>query len=216
MISCDYNSSEDYFKEAVKLEKSGNFKRAILFHNKALKINPKSIASLINRGSDKSELGDYHGAIIDLKSILEFDRDNTLAHYAIGDTYSELKEYTKAIKFYTKALQTKGIIKKPTIDTKKHSILFIIGNDQYSVQDYYIYFERGIAYLETNQYDKAIIDIKNSLLNENGISDCYFLLGKCYLGKKDSIKACNNFIESAKLGDKEAREMIKKHCLKNK
>ena len=42
---------------------------------------------------------------------------------------------------------------------------------------------------------------------------CYFLLGKAYVGKKDSINACDNFIKSAKLGDKEAREMLKKHCI---
>ena len=215
-ISCDFHSAEYYFNEALKLEKEGNFKRAILFHNKALKINPKATASLINRGCDKSELGDFESAIIDFKSILDYDTDNTLAMYSIGDTYSELKNYSKAIYFYTKALQSKGALKNITIDKKKYSIDINFSNDQYNVQDYYIYFERGIAYLETNQYDKAIIDINNSLLNENGVADCYFLLGKCYLGKKDLKKACENFIESANLGDEEAKEMIKNHCLKNR
>jgi hypothetical protein len=40
--------------------------------------------------------------------------------------------------------------------------------------------------------------------------------GKAYVGKKDSINARDNFIKSAKLGDKEAREMLKKHCIKKK
>ena len=211
--SCDFHSAEDYFKQAVKLEKEGDFKRAILFHNKALKKNSKATASLINRGSDKSELGDYNGAIVDFEKILDYDKNNTLALYAIGDTYSELKNYPKAIIFYTRALQSEGIIKNLTLNQTKNSIDFSSDNNQYNVQDYYIYFERGIAYLENKQFDKAITDLKTSLLNQNGVADCYFLLGKCYVGKKDLTTACKNFTQSARLGDKEAKEQMKKHCL---
>ena len=58
------------------------------------------------------------------------------------------------------------------------------------------------------------LDIDKSLKADNAKRDCYFLLGKAYVGKKDSINACDNFIKSAKLGDKEAREMLKQHCIK--
>lgn len=221
LTSCDFHSAAEYYNEAIDLEKKGNYRRAILFHNKAIKKDSKFRASLNNRAVDKALTKDYQGAISDYKEILKFDSDNTLALYAIGDNLFELKEYKEAIKYYSKALNTKGCSKayassngtgvyfNQNIDLK-----YFDSDTEYNVLDCHIYFERGYAYLKDKQFDKAINDLKKSLKVNNSISDCYFLIGESYLGKKDSINACQNFILSAKLGDKEARQMLKEHCIK--
>lgn len=220
ITSCDFHTALDYYNEAVKLEKKGNYKRAILFHNKAIKKEPKFRISLNNRAADKADLGDFKGSIEDYKKVLEFDSDNTAALFGIGNNFSDLGEHAKAVKYYSAALKTKGasssfssaegrtLVINSNFDTKKFD-----SDMNYNIPDCNIYFERGIEYLTLKKYDKAITDITKSLKSNNAEMDCYFLLGKSYLGKKDSINACQNFIKSAKLGDKESREMLKKHCI---
>jgi len=41
----------------------------------------------------------------------------------------------------------------------------------------------------------------------------HYNLGNAYLGKKDSLNACQHFIESAKLGYDKAKEKLKEHCI---
>lgn len=220
LTSCDFHTAAEYYNEAIDLEKKGNYKRAILFHNKAIKKDSKFRASLNNRAVDKALTQDFKGAILDYKAILKFDSDNTRALYSIGDNFFELKEYKKAIKYYTVALNTKGCSKTYATSkgtgvrfNQKIDFKHFDSDNEYNVLDCHIYFARGNAYLNDKQFDRAIKDLKKSLKVNNSIKDCYFLLGKAYVGKKDSINACHNFISSAKLGDKEAREMLRNHCI---
>ncbi|QNK78330.1 hypothetical protein H7F37_04385 [Winogradskyella sp. PAMC22761] len=220
MSSCDFTSADEYYSQAFKYEESGDLKKAIELLDKAIDKREKFRPALLNRGYYKTELGNLNGGIEDYLKLLKFDPDNTSALFNIGNNFSELDEHEKAIVYYSKALKTEGALKSwassdgealainLNFDLKRFD-----SDTDYNVLDCEIYFERGLEYLELEQFDNAISDIDKSLKADNAKRDCYFLLGKAYVGKKDSINACDNFIKLAKLGDKEAREMLKKHCI---
>lgn len=218
--SCDFTPASEYYNNALDLEKEGKWEEAILSLDKAIDKQSRFRPALINRAFYKSELGDYKGAIADYKKLLGFDGDNTTALYNIGNNFRNLKDHNKAIAYYTEALKTKGALKSYAnsnggvfaIQTNFDFKSFDSDMD-YNIHDSEIYFERGIEFLEIEMYDRAISDINKSLKANNAVKDCYFQLGKAYIGKNDSINACQNFIESAKLGDNEAREKLKAHCI---
>ena len=220
-ISCDFTTADEYYNRALELEKQGKHNQAIALLDKAIEKKPKFRPALLNRGFYKSELEKFKEGIKDYNKILEFDPDNTFALFNIGNNYSSLNDSKNAISYYSKALKTKGALKSfansdggafalnTNFDLKRFD-----SDRDYSMLDCEIYFERGMEYIETEEFDKAISDLNKSIKADNAKRDCYFLLGKAYVGKNDSINACENFIKSAKLGDKEAREMLKKHCIK--
>jgi tetratricopeptide (TPR) repeat protein len=219
--SCDFTNASEYYNRAIDLEKQEKHKEAILSLDRAIVKEPKFRPALLNRGNYKTEIGDFQGAIDDFNLLLVFDQDNTAALFNIGNSFSLLKEHKQSIDYYSKALNTKGALR--TIPISNGGYLDMITNSDfknfdsdmtYQMYDCLIYFERGMEYLYAKKYDKAISDITKSLKANNAEKDCYFLLGKAYLGKKDSINACQNFIESAQLGDQEARDMLKKYCIK--
>ena len=220
LSSCDFTSAEEYYSQSFEFEENGDLKKAIELLDKALDKKEKFRPALLNRGYYKTELGNLNGGIEDYLKLLKFDQDNTSALFNIGNNFSELDEHEKAIDYYSKALKTEGALKSwagsdggalainVNFDLKRFD-----SDMDYNVLDCEIYFERGLEYLKLEQFDNAISDIEKSLKADNAKRDCYFMLGKAYVGKKDSINACDNFIKSAKLGDKEAREMLKKHCI---
>ncbi|MFD0988465.1 tetratricopeptide repeat protein [Mariniflexile jejuense] len=220
-ISCDFTSADEYYNRAIELDKQGKYNEAIISLDKAIDKKSKFRPALLNRGFYKSKLEKFEEGIKDYNKILEFDNDNTFALFNIGNNYSSLNDSKNAIAYYSKALQTEGALKSFAssdggafaLNTNFDLKSFDSDRD-YSMLDCEIYFERGMEYLEIEQFDKAISDFNKSIKANNAKRDCYFLLGKAFIGKKDSINACENFIKSAKLGDKEAREMLKKHCIK--
>ncbi len=221
LSSCDFTSADEYYSQAFKYEEKGDFKKAIESLDKAIEKREKFRPALLNRGYYKTKFGNPKEGIEDYLKLLTFDPDNTSALFNIGNNFSVLEEHEQAIVYYSKALQTEGALKS-WASSDGGALAININFDlkrfdsdmDYNVLDCEIYFERGMEYLEIGQFDKAISDFNKSIKADNAKRDCYFLLGKAFVGKKDSINACDNFIKSAKLGDKEAREMLKKHCIK--
>ncbi len=205
------------------MKQKGDLKLAIQLLDKAIDKQENFRAALLNRGTYKTRLGLVKEGIVDYKKILEFDPDNTVVLFNIGNSYSMLEEHNQAILFYTKALKTKGSLDsfeisngtpmafQTNIDYNRFD-----SDNNYNKLDCEIYFERGIEYLEIEKFDNAISDLNKSIKSNNNKKDCYYYIGEAYIGKKDSINACQHFIKSAKLGDNDAREMLKEYCIEKK
>ena len=218
--SCDFKSANEHYNIALDLAEKKQYSAAINNLNKAIEKKNKFRPALINRAAYKERINDFEGAITDLNYLLEFDTDNTMALYNLGFNYHKLENYKNAIKYYSLALRTEGALKtfkgqnekSFAINTVSDYIRFDSDAD-YVIHDCKIYFYRGIAYSEINEYNKAINDFENSIKSSCSKAESYYFIGEIYLNKKDSIRACKNFISSAKLGDLDAREMLKEHCL---
>lgn len=212
---CDFTSAGEYYNQALELEKKGKFEDAILKLDRAIEKQPKFRAALLNRGVYKSELSKYTDANNDYKKILEFDSDNTYALYNIGLNHQRLKNYKKSIPYFDEALKTEGALNAFGLITNNDFKKFDSDAD-YNMFESEIYYQRGVGFLEMKDFDNSISDFQTALKLNYSEANCFYLIGEAYLGKKDSLNACQNFIKSAKLGDLDAREMIKEHCLRNK
>ena len=62
-LSCDFKTAKDYFTEAEQLEEQGKYKEAISILDKAILKDNKLLGAYINRGANKSAIGDFKGAI---------------------------------------------------------------------------------------------------------------------------------------------------------
>lgn len=218
--SCDFTSADEYYNQAFEYEEKGDYKKAIELLDKSIEKESDFRPALLNRGYYKTELGNLDGGIVDYKKILEFDSDNTLALYNIGINYQELEKQKKAIEYFTKALNTKGaLISFPnknggTLGLRTNLDFDKLDNDNdFEVHKCEIQYSRGINYLFLKEYDKAIADFENAISANYSKKESYFLIGDAYLLKSDTIKACENYIKSAKLGDLYARNKLKIHCL---
>lgn len=219
LTSCDFTSAESYYNQAIELSQQKKYESAILLFDKAIEKKDNFRPALINRAYCKAEIGDYEEAIKDYETVIQFDPDNTFALCEIGYNWSTLKNHEKAIDFYTKALNTEGALytslnserQKIAINTNIEVKLFD-NNADYNVLDCQIYYNRGIEYFELKKYEKAITDFKKSLEVDNMVSNSHYYIGKSYLELNDTIKSCENFIISARLGDIEAQEMLNKYC----
>ncbi|MBC8756244.1 hypothetical protein H2O64_16330 [Kordia sp. YSTF-M3] len=213
--SCDVTSAEDYYDDATELSANFKWEEAILLLDKAIEKKPTFRLALIQRGFGKALwLEDYEGGIEDFKKVLTIDPDNTLALYYIGLTYDDQQQYVKGIEYLSKALLTEGVQKTISIEENLKLDGDYDKESLFTVDVSNIYYERGLAYVRTEKYDKAIVDLRKVVTAGAYLRDSYFLLGEAYLGKKDTINACQNFSESAKLGDEEASKMLTKYCNK--
>ncbi len=208
IIACDFKSANDYFADAEKLSGQEKYKEAILLLDKAIEKNNKFLGAYINRGADKSALGDYKSAIEDYNKVLQIDPKNTLALYNIGNNYKRLKEYVTAIEYYNKAFDTKGG-QQIYLDLTPNDF---VDQSEFDVPGYQIHYERAIAYYRIDSLKNAFTDFKASLNKNYLTSDCYYWIGLIYISTGQTDLACENLRKSKSLGDTDAEKELKKYC----
>lgn len=211
-ISCN-TTPEEYYDLAYKKAENGNYKEAIELLDKAIQKHPEFRPGLVQRGFCKMQLNQDLEASKDFNAILKFDADNTLALFNLGTCYYNLLEYSESVKYFSKAIKTKGALSNEPI----HAELMVMGdvdNDSnYSVYKNEIRFERGCAFFKNGEFEKAIVDFENILTSNYRKDECYYWMGHSSLGLSDSIQACEYFSKSADLGFLESREEINQVCI---
>lgn len=211
LISCDFRSSDYYDKEAGKLENVGKYKDAIILLNKAIEKDPKNISALMNRAVDKSLLKDYKGAINDYSKILEIDTANTLVLLNRGKNRKRLKDYQGAIVDFEKAIATKGG-ENLWMDEVENSFLETDFESDVKMEE--IRLERGIAMYQIDSLYKAFEDFNFCIERNLEISTCYYWRGLIHMRNNKKENAYKDLLKSAKLGDKDAQEIIEKQLNK--
>lgn len=207
-IGCDIKSAKDYFAEAEKLEKQQKYKEAILLLDKAILKDKKFLGAYINRGADKSALGDFTGAISDYKIVISIDPKNTLAYFNIGNNLKRLGDYKSAVEFYNKAFATKGG-DGIYIDWKPNSLVDL---SSFDVLGHEISYERGLALYEIDSLQKSLSDFQNCINKSYMKSDSYIMVGNIYLIKGYKKEACEYFLKAKELGNDDGQTSIEKYC----
>ncbi len=210
---CDFNSANDYYQLSIEYRDRGEFDREKEILDMALEKDPNFRPALYNRALYNSDKKEYNDAIVDLKTIIDFDPENTLVLKTIGDIYRINGKFEVSIAWYNKALNTKGAL-SPDSD---FATLDIYGIDQDS--DYYIsrneiWFARGYSYLRNDEFQLAVEDYSETVNNNFEKPLSYYRLAEAYIGLNDSTRICKNFIKSAQLGVEEAKSKLRQYCLK--
>ena len=207
--SCDFKSSADYNAEAEKLESEGKYEEAIPLLDKAIEKDPENIYALINRGVDKSILGDFQSAIDDYTVVIEIDSDNALAFLNRGKNKKRLEDYQGAIEDFDKAIETKG---GEMLYMDKVENSFIETGFESDVAMEEIRFERGIARYNIDSLTLAFDDF-NFCIDKNFEKPAsFYWRGIIYVAYGMNKEGCSDLEEAYKLGDTGAQEMIDKYC----
>lgn len=104
LIFAQEKTNVEYYTEGMRLAQRGNYKEAISFFDRAIKLKEDDYFSMHNRGIAKSLMKNYRGAIEDFELVLEFKPDYIDAHIALGNSYKKLTFYDSAVSHYTDAI----------------------------------------------------------------------------------------------------------------
>src|SRR5215467_9530800 len=94
-------------KKGVALLILGKFNESIVYFDKALAINPKSLENLDNKGDALLNLGKYKEAIAYFDKVLALDPNYFLSLYNKGAALNKLGKYSESIAYFDKALALK-------------------------------------------------------------------------------------------------------------
>jgi tetratricopeptide (TPR) repeat protein len=99
--------------------------------------------SYTSRGQIKRGLGDLKGAKEDFAESNRLDPNNYAVNFELAAICYEMKDWKKAIKYYTSAI---NVLKS---QSKQHTATFVLGT---------VYYNRGLAYKEMNNLSSACSD----------------------------------------------------------
>ena len=94
-----------HIQKGDSLIKQGQFKRAIVEYDKAIRLNPKYALAYNNRGIAYRRLKQYRRAIEDYNTTLRLNPKFAKAYYNRGISYLNLKQYRRAIQDYNEAIR---------------------------------------------------------------------------------------------------------------
>jgi len=131
--------AEVYAFRAETAETAHNYARAVEEGTKALRLDPRCVHALANRGIDWHLLGELDKALADYSAALELDPDNPEAFHNRGTAWYAKDEWDKALADYSRAIALSP-------DTCSN-----------------YYCNRAKAYNMKGAYDKAVADITRCL-----------------------------------------------------
>ena len=201
-------SAKEHFADAERLEEQGKYKDAIQVLDKAISKDQNFLGAYINRGADKSALGDYKEALEDYMKVATLDPKNTLAFFNIGNNYKRLNDFNSAVIYYNKAFATKGG-EGIYIDFTPNNFVDL---DKFDVPGHEIGYERAIAFYELDSLNRAFTDFQHSISRGFMTADCYQRIGYIYIARGQKEKACECFQKAMSLGNKVAESDKNKYC----
>jgi tetratricopeptide (TPR) repeat protein len=95
----------EFIDKAESFYQKGKYEEAITWLDKALEIDPRSIAAVYNKGLALSLLGKYEEAITLYDKVLEIEPDEVRALFNKGVVLYHLGKYEEAITLYDKVLE---------------------------------------------------------------------------------------------------------------
>ncbi|MHC0068213.1 caspase, EACC1-associated type [Nostoc sp. UIC 10890] len=184
---------EDYQKAAYLYQKQGqtSYSQDVLNQIEKLQILPSSptvstpsttmtAKELYDRGLDKSNKGDYKGAIDDFTQSLQLDPNYVLAYFQRGYALNEIEDYKGAIENYNQYLQL-------------------------NPNDAAAYNNRCLVYNNLDKYQQAISDCNKAIRINPNNANAFYNRGntRSKLGEKQA--AIQDFQKAAQLYQKQRK-----------
>lgn len=185
-ISTDIEFFEGYLQRGILYDWLGNYQKAIIDFNYALKFRPQNTRLIVNRGTTKGKTGDYDGAIADFDLAISINPNQSQAYSNRGLAYAFKEQYDLAILDYTKAL-----------DIEKDGKTF---------------YNRGVAYFRIKDYANAVIDFENAIILNFALGELYFYKAFCEQNLSQKEKACKDMQNAVSKGFMPASNYLQVFC----
>lgn len=141
------------------------------------------------RGTSKSGLGDFYGAIMDYDKSIALNENHSMVHNNRGWAKFKLKKYSEAL-----------------IDANK--------SVQIDPTNYIAIDSRSEIKLALKDYKGAIEDCTKAIQLNPKLGNSYFVRAKSKLNIGNKLGACGDFSKAGELGVVEAYGYIRKNCNK--
>ena len=154
---------------------------ALLITSSVLLAQPEK---LMYQADNEFSKGKYEDCILTYGQVIQADPENLNARIQRGLALSIVGQYSEAVSDFTHVLN-----ERPELTAVRNS--------------------RGTAFMKLNAYDKAISDFNKVLTEDNQNQEAYNNRGWCKKHKGDNEGACEDWKASKKLGNGEAKIILK-------
>ena len=198
-------SAEEHVRNGSAAMVNAQYDLAIGEFSRAIEHDPRLVDAYINRGEAFHMQAKYGCAIEDYNRALEVDPRSILAYNFRGNAYAvqqddrPTKDYSQAIKDYTRAIELCQEQNLPYAAPYLNRALVRFAGQEYdlAVDDYSsaleqepddakkkaIYFGRGQVYSAKQQYDQAISDFDEAIERDQNFAEAYFERGLAHKSK---------------------------------
>jgi tetratricopeptide (TPR) repeat protein len=166
---------------------AGNYEKAIDAYNDYLKLKPRHVKTIYNRGRCYQELGQYDKAMEDFNKVIKLDGNNENALLSIGQEMYRREDYKSTVFYCEKVLEK---------DPNNAMSYYLMGRANH---------KQGHTRTALNNYSTAI-----NLSKDFG--EAYLYRGALNLFLKRKSAACNDLQQAVKLKTKGAKEALAKNC----
>ncbi len=141
-LALRHDSDAALLQLASVAEQQENPQEAIELYKRVPATSPLKRAAELQLGLNLADLKEHDEAISHLKALLEQAPDDTRAYLALGSVYASTENFRAAADVYNKAVER---LKKP------------------EKSDWYIFYQRGIAYERMKEWPKAEPNFREAL-----------------------------------------------------
>jgi tetratricopeptide (TPR) repeat protein len=190
-----------YSNKGIEVARKNNLELALKDFNRAIELDSQSADAYQSRGAAYVQLDNDQAALKDFNKSIDIDPKNIGAYIGIGTMYNKKGKKQLAIDEYTKAID---IIENTDFfypDGKKKEkppTLFLCYNF------------RAALYAALGRYQQAIEDYDKIIKLRPKLSVFYYSRGSAYSALGDKQKALDDYKIAAKLGVKQAQNILNK------
>ncbi|MEM1405785.1 MAG: tetratricopeptide repeat protein [Bacteroidota bacterium] len=171
-----------------ELFSKGEYEKAVEAYTEYLRMQPRDVKTIYNRGRAFEELERYDKALEDFRRVIKEDPLNVNAHLSIAsDFYYRLKDYENTIFFSEKTIKL----------------------DQNNVLAHTL---KGKGHQKLGQLNEAMSSYNDAISVNKEYADAYLSRGSLRIYLKQKSRACSDFKLAASLGATQAEELVKRYC----
>ena len=171
-----------------KLFNEGKYQEAIAAYTEYLRLQPRDIKTIYNRGRAYEELQQFDKALDDFRSVIKEDPLNVNGHLSIAsDFYYRLKDNDNAILFAEK------VIKLDEKNVLAHTL-------------------KGKSHQKLGQLEEAMSAYNDAISVDKEYADAYISRGSLRVYLNQTSRACSDFKLAKSLGAQQADNLIGKYC----
>lgn len=182
-IEINPGKANPYYNMGVNYQKKKNYNKAIELYRKVIEIDSYYADAYYNMGIAHTKKENYDEAIVCFQKSIELNPENTDAYYNLGVTYGDKGNYDEAIECFQKAIDI---------------------NPEYAT-----YYNLGVTYDDKGNYDKAIECYRKAIEINPDNAKAYYNMGVAYHKNGNYHKATEYYKKAARLGLKEAQELLR-------
>jgi Tfp pilus assembly protein PilF len=186
-LSSESDVGDVYNSRGLVYRAKGEHDRALADFDQALGLMPDSAMVYNNRAITYQDMGDYDQAIADLTRAIELQPNLGKAYYNRGLAYLALSDYERAIADLDAAIERSSHWSPIPTSEAPDSGFGLLGGfgeeleaTRYAAPLPLAHYNRGLAYLSSDEYSNAIADLRKAVELQPDLSAANYALTLAY------------------------------------